>query len=137
MSDCLDHSFLPSLSLSTHSDYPLWCLMQEVPRMVFAFSRFMFDKEEESFPGDSVVKKSTHQYRRLRFHPWVRKILWRRKWQPPPVFLPGESHGQRSLAGYSSWGHKRLRHDLATTEQGSKTSLNVYKCFRILSTLKI
>jgi len=34
------------------------------------------------------------------------KILWRRKWQPTPVFLPGESHGQRSLAGYSLWGHK-------------------------------
>ena len=31
---------------------------------------------------------------------WVRKIPWRRKWQPIPVFLPGESHGQRSLAGY-------------------------------------
>ena len=36
----------------------------------------------------------------------IRKILWRRKWQPTPVFLPGESHGQRSLVGYSPWGHK-------------------------------
>ena len=35
----------------------------------------------------------------------VGKILWRRAWQPTPVFLPGESHGQRSLAGYSPWGH--------------------------------
>ena len=35
------------------------------------------------------------------FNPWVGKILWRRKWQPTPVFLPRESHGQRSLAGYS------------------------------------
>ena len=35
------------------------------------------------------------------FNPWVRKIPWRRKWQPTPVFLPGESHGQRSLVGYS------------------------------------
>ena len=34
------------------------------------------------------------------------KYLWRRKWHPIPVFLPGESHGQRSLAGYSPWGHK-------------------------------
>ena len=33
---------------------------------------------------------------------------WRRKWQPTPVFLPRESHGQRSLAGYSPWGHKEL-----------------------------
>ena len=38
--------------------------------------------------------------KRCRFNPWVRKILWRRAWQPTPVLLPGESHGQRSLAGY-------------------------------------
>ena len=37
------------------------------------------------------------------FDPWVGKICWRRKWQPIPVFLPGELHGQRSLAGYSPW----------------------------------
>ena len=41
-----------------------------------------------------------------RFNPWVRKIPWRRKWHPIPVFLPGESHGQRSLEGYSPWGYK-------------------------------
>ena len=40
------------------------------------------------------------------FEPWVRKIPWRREWQPTAVFLPGESHGQRSLVGYSPWGHK-------------------------------
>ena len=40
------------------------------------------------------------------FDPWVRKTPCRRKWQPTPVFLPRESHGQRSLAGYSPWGHK-------------------------------
>ena len=39
-------------------------------------------------------------------NPWVRKIPWRREWQPTPVFWPGESHGQRSLPGYSPWGHK-------------------------------
>ena len=38
------------------------------------------------------------------------KLLWRREWQPTPVFLPGESHGQRCLAGYSPWG-RRVRHD--------------------------
>ena len=38
------------------------------------------------------------------FDPWVGKIPWRRTWQPTPVSLPGESHGQRSLAGYSPWG---------------------------------
>ena len=43
-----------------------------------------------------------------RFYPWVRKIPWRRARQPTPAFLPGESHGQRSLAGYSQPGHKEL-----------------------------
>ena len=52
----------------------------------------------------------------LEFEPWIGKIPWRRKWQPAPVFLPGKSHGQRSLAGYSPWGRKRVRHDLATKQ---------------------
>ena len=43
------------------------------------------------------------QSRRPRFDSWVGKIPWRRKWQPNPVFSPGESHGQKSLAGYSLW----------------------------------
>ena len=51
-------------------------------------------------------KESACQCRRRRFDPWVRKIPWRRKWQSTPVFLPGESRGQRSLAGYSPWGDK-------------------------------
>ena len=38
-------------------------------------------------------------------NPWVGKIPWNREWQSTPVFLPGESHGQRRLAGYSPWGH--------------------------------
>ena len=48
------------------------------------------------------------QCRRPRFNPWVRKISWRRKWQPTPVSLPGKSHGQRSLVGCSPWGRKEL-----------------------------
>ena len=43
--------------------------------------------------------------RRHGVNPWVRKISWRIKGQPPPVFLPGESHGQRSLGGLHSMGH--------------------------------
>ena len=46
---------------------------------------------------------------RLGLKPWVRGIPWRRRWQPSPVFLPGESHGQRSLAGYSLWGFTKSR----------------------------
>ena len=46
--------------------------------------------------------------KRCRFNPWIRKISWRRAWQPTPVFLPGKSHGQRSMAGYSPWVAKEL-----------------------------
>ena len=52
--------------------------------------------------------------RRSGFNPWVGKILWRREWLPTPVFLPGEFHGHRILAGYSLWGHKRVRHQSVT-----------------------
>ena len=58
------------------------------------------------FLGGSVVKNPPANVRRHWFNPWVRKIPWRRKWQPAPVFLPGKSNGQRSLGGYSPQGHK-------------------------------
>ena len=56
-------------------------------------------------------KETTCQWRRhkrLRFDPWVRKIPWMRAWQPTSVFLPGGSHRQRSLAGYSKHSHEQL-----------------------------
>ena len=53
------------------------------------------------------------QYRRPGFDPWVGKIPWRREWQPTAVLFPGESRGQRNLAGYSPWGC-RVRHNRAT-----------------------
>ena len=56
------------------------------------------------FPGLLSGKEPTCQYRRRRFDPWVRKIPWRRKWQPTLVFLPGKPNGQRSLVGYSPKG---------------------------------
>ena len=46
------------------------------------------------------------QCSRSEFNPWVRKIPWKRAWHPTPVFLPGKSRRQRSLAGYDPWGHK-------------------------------
>ena len=52
------------------------------------------------------------------FDPWVGKILWQGAWQPTPVFLPGESHGQRGLAGYSPWDDKESDTTEAT-EQAS------------------
>ena len=69
--------------------------------------------EECSFRTESLIgrvvapsEESTCQCRRYRFNSCVEKIPWRRAWQPTPVFLPGESHGQRSQAGYSPWGCK-------------------------------
>jgi len=53
-------------------------------------------------------KEFTCQCRRRRFEPWVRKIPWRRKWHPTPVFLLRKSHGDRNLAGYIPWGCKEL-----------------------------
>ena len=57
---------------------------------------------------------------RHQFDPWVGKIPWRRAWQPTPVFLPGESHEERSLAGYSPWGRKSVVHNLAAKQQSSE-----------------
>ena len=73
---------------------------------------------------------------RPRFDPWVGKIPWRWEWQPTPVFLPGECHGQRSLAGY----YHRVGHDWATifTEQDSFIFyFSFYFIFKIVSKTQI
>ena len=60
-------------------------------------------------PGGASGEEPACQCGRLKrrgFHPWFWNIPWRRAWQPTPVVLPGESHGQRSLAGYSPQGRK-------------------------------
>ena len=62
----------------------------------------------------------TGQIRGKGLIPGVRKIPWSRKWQPAPVFLPGESHGKRSLAGYSLYGHEES--DTTEATQHSPTS---------------
>ena len=63
----------------------------------------------EGFPGGLVVKNplanAEEDFKGCRFNPWVGKIPWRSAWQPTPVFLPRESHGQKRL-GYSPWGRK-------------------------------
>ena len=66
-------------------------------------------------------KESTCQcrkHKRLRLDPWVRKILWRRKWRlNTPAFLPRKSQAQRNLVGYSPWGHRSITHELMTSQQ--------------------
>ena len=84
------------------------------------------------FPGGTTGKEFACQFRRhkrLKFDPWVRKIPWRRAWQPTPVFLPAESGGKRSLVGYSPWGHKELdtTEETDTQEADMPSSLSILK----------
>ena len=68
------------------------------------FSHYSFGVEiTKCFSGGSVVKNlPAMQETWIQF--LVRKVPWRRAWHPTAVFLPGESHGQKSLVGYSAWG---------------------------------
>ena len=68
-----------------------------------------FSGRGPGIPRGTSGKEPSCQCRRCQrcaFNPGVGKLPWRRAWQPTPGLLPGESHGQRSLAGYSPWGHK-------------------------------
>ena len=67
----------------------------------------------EGLPRWLSGKESACQCWRRQFNPWVRKIPWRKKCQPTPVFLPGKSHGQRTMAGYSPWVRKKVGHNWA------------------------
>ena len=70
-------------------------------RIVFNYLKIIL---LQGFPGGTSGKESACQCRRHKrsgFDPWVGKIPWRRAWQPTPVFLPGESHRQKSLVGYT------------------------------------
>ena len=79
------------------------------------------------FPGGASGKESACQcrrHKRHRFDPWIGKIPWRMAWQPTPVSLPGNSHGQRSLVGYRPCG-RRVGHNLATEQQHLKLYVNI------------
>ena len=71
---------------------------------------------KSGLPGGSAGKESARNAGDLGSHPWVGKIPRRKKWQPTPVFLPGEVHGQRSLAG--SMGSQRVECDFHFFKQG-------------------
>ena len=81
-------------------------LLKNLPAMQETWVRFLGweDPLEKGKAAQTVKRLPT--MREAGFNPWVGKIPWRRKWQPTPVPLPGKSHGQRSLVGYSPWGHK-------------------------------
>ena len=77
-----------------------------IPHIVISYWTQTFP---HTLPFVARTVKNLPQCRRPRFNPWVGKIPWRREWQPTPVFLSGESHGQRSLVG--SMGSQRVRHE--------------------------
>ena len=89
------------------------------------------------FPCDSDNKESACEWRGFGFDSWVGKIPWRRARQPTPVFLPGESHGQRSLAGYSPWGHKELNTAEWLTHTHTHTHTHTDNCSTSLQFISV
>ena len=73
--------------------------------MIFGVNLSMFALVEEVEEA-LIWRLSSEKCRRHRITLWVGKITWRRKWQPTPVFLPGQFHGQRRLVCYSPWDLK-------------------------------
>ena len=69
------------------------------------------------FPGSSAADNPPANAGDMGLIPGSGKTPWRSKWQPSPAFFHGEYRGQRSLAGPSPWGCKRVRHNLATKQQ--------------------
>ena len=106
MGCCLSSLPLISVCASQFSCFLKWEEQQPSPQGQIVR---IINKYKSGFPGSARDKEFACQcrrHKRQRFDPWVGKIPWRRKWQPTPVLLPGESHRQRSLAGYSPWAHK-------------------------------
>ena len=104
------HNWVTELNWSLHLTKENWIMLC----ITLKANHLKKTLQQLGFPGGANGKEPACQCRRherLRFDPWVRKILWRRAQPPTPVFLPGESHGQRSLVGYSPWGRKRVGHD--------------------------
>ena len=114
------NSKMPSPMVISHS-LSLYLEQQQLTQLALmcCFKAYRLLGTKGTSSGDliySIMKwyssKNLHA-KRCEFNPWVRKISWRSKWQPTAVLLPGKSHRQRSLMGYSPCGHK----ESDTTEQ--------------------
>ena len=86
-----------------------WLDLRQLFRLYFidGISKYIYTYSStflDSFVAQTMKNLPTMQ--ETRFDPWVRKIHWRREWLPTPVFMPGDYHGQRGLAGSSPYGHK-------------------------------
>ena len=105
------------------------CLLQGLPLYAWGwlwlpYMDVLLQTCPHAYIGKSCMKMWVYLPSRIRLpiqetrvQSWVKKIPWRREWLPTLVFFPGESHGQKSLAGYSPWGCKQSGHDLATKPQ--------------------
>ena len=91
------------------------CWWSELEYKFDIYELFRYHTYKKGFPHSSVSKESACNAGYLGLIPAleISPEVWRRKWQSTPIFLRGESHGQKSLAGYSLWGH-RVEHHLAT-----------------------
>ena len=129
---------------STHNKWKhtLIYIYTKTCTQMFTAALFIIGPNEitQSSPRWCSSKESACWYRRCRFDTWARKISWRRKEQPTPVFLPGKFHGQRSLVGCSPWGLKELDRTEHTCTKMIQMSINwwldkqnvVYPCSGIL-----
>ena len=79
-------------------------------------------------PGWLSGKESACQAGNAGSIPGSERPLGEGNGKPTPVLLPGKSHGQRSLVGYNQWGHKRVRHNLATTTTTSRIFIRIKIC---------
>ena len=103
---------------------------------IFSITSWQIEREKVGFLGGTSDKESTCQCRKLKrcwFNPWVGKISWRRKWQSTSVLLPGKSHGQRILVGYSPRSCKESE----TTEGLTHNTQHTHTHTHTLYTLKI
>ena len=143
----------PSLSLTQHlltscslclraagltfSDLLDLSLHVSIPKMLSLITqqKLGLPKLQRGVPRWLSGKESACRCRRHEFDPWSRKISWRRKWQSTPVFLPGKSHGQRKLVGYSPSGYKRATKQQQSFKEltGSNSSLFPSTCFLVYS----
>ena len=108
LTNWLEDKKASNFEIQNHSPNSFWCSLEIlhfpcILRLLIGLPRWQSDKESAC---------QCKWLKRPGFDPWVGKIPWRRKWQPTPVFLPGQAkfHGQRSLAGYSPWG-SRVSHN--------------------------
>ena len=101
----MTHNKMPEMLLLMASKMEQWVILND---QVMALKPLQELWNRAGYDASSGKESACRCRRRHRhgFDPWVRKTPWGRAQQPTPVFLPGESHGQRSLAGYSPRGHK-------------------------------